>query len=152
MPTIIIPTGPLPPEFIEVPVEAVPCKRPLFRSVRAGFPSPALEYSEEQLDANEYLGCNQISSFWFDVVGDSMIRAGIRHQDKVLANRAIEPRDGQIVIAAINGEYTLKFLRIGYGVIELHSANTAFPPIQLKEADELIVWGVISGWMRKLKT
>jgi DNA polymerase V len=150
MSKFIIPTGPLPPEFIRVKPDVEPCFRPLFRSIRAGFPSPALEYSEEVLDANEYLGFNPVTTFWFDVVGESMIKAGIYHQDKVLANRAIDPRNGQMVIATLNGEHTLKFLRIGRGVIELHAANELFEPTRIKEADLLLIWGVVSGSMRKV--
>jgi DNA polymerase V len=151
MPKIIIPTGALPPEFIPVRPNVEICRRPLFEGIRAGFTSPALEYLEGDLDANEYLGCNEITTFWFTVFGQSMVRAGIHHKDKVLANRAVDPRDGHMVVATVNNEHTLKYLRVRNEEIELHAANPEFEPIVFRDSDELLIWGVITGSMRRVR-
>jgi len=79
-----------------------------------------------------------------------MSGAGILDGDKVLVDRAIEPRHGHIVIAVINNDYTLKRLYRRTGVIELRAENPAYRPIRLKEAEELQVWGVVIGVIRKL--
>jgi DNA polymerase V len=128
-----------------------PCDLPLqLQSIPAGFPSPASDYTESGLDINEYLIRHRAASFYFSVEGDSMNGAGILDGDKVLVDRAVEPRHGHIVVAVINNEYTLKRLYRRRGVLELRPENPAYHPIRLKEGEELQVWGVVIGVIRKL--
>jgi len=143
------------PHFPALPLPVakllVPCDIPLMlQAVPAGFPSPASDYTEDGLDLNAYLIRHRAASFYFSVEGDSMSGAGILDGDKVLVDRAIEPRHGHIVIAVINNDYTLKRLYRRTGVIELRAENPAYRPIRLKEAEELQVWGVVIGVIRKL--
>jgi DNA polymerase V len=121
----------------------------LAHKISAGFPSPASDYIENGLDLNEYLVSNKPATFMFTVAGDSMLGAGILDGDKVVVDRSVNPVHGRIVIAVINAEYTLKRLYSRDGVIELRSENEAYPPIKLTEGDELQIWGVVVGSVRK---
>lgn len=118
--------------------------------IPAGFPSPAAEYTEAGLDLNDYLIPHKAATFLFTVVGNSMSKAGILDGDKVVVDRSVTPRHGHIVIAVLNGEYTIKRLYMRGSVIELRPENPDFQPIRLSGEDELQIWGVVSGCIRKL--
>lgn len=135
---------------IDLAVEPPPieCCCPLHR-LSAGFPSPASEYLEEGLDFNTYLIRNKPATFVFSVKGDSMIGASIEDGDKVVVDRAITPRHDDIVVAVVDGEYTIKRLYKQRGRIELHPENPAYPPIVFSEGTELSVWGVVVGMIRR---
>lgn len=125
---------------------------PLFQSkISAGFPSPADDYREESLDLNQYMITHRASTFVFTVKGDSMLAAGILDGDKLVVDRAIEPKHNQIVIAVVNSEYTVKRLFKWRGVVELRAENPAYKAIQFKDHDELTIWGVVVGVLRKFK-
>jgi len=142
---------PLPASSTSVATLLPPCDLPLLlQKIPAGFPSPASDFSEGGLDINAYLIRHRAASFYFSVEGDSMSGAGILDGDKVLVDRAVESRHGHIVVAVINNEYTLKRLYRRRGVLELRSENPAYPPIRPKENEELQVWGVVIGVIRKL--
>jgi DNA polymerase V len=119
--------------------------------IPAGFPSPAAEYTEAGLDLNDYLIVHKAATFMFTVVGNSMSKAGILDGDKVVVDRSVAPRHGHIVIAMLNGEYTIKRLYMRGGVIELRPENPDFQPIKLSGEDELQIWGVVTGCIRKLQ-
>lgn len=122
------------------------CILPLLQyRIPAGFPSPAEGYAEKGLDINDYLVRNKASTYFFRVVGDSMVGARIHDGDMLVVDRSIKPKHGHIVLAVINNEYTVKRLYAGNGVIELHAENPAYPSIRLRENDELQVWGVVVG-------
>lgn len=134
------------------PVAAMPVPwsiRLFGQPIPAGFPSPAADYTEEGLDLNAYLIARKASTFLFTVVGDSMKHAGILDGDKVAVDRAIEPRHGHIVIAVVNQEYTIKRLYRRGEVIELRPENPAFPAIRFAGLDELHIWGVVTGVVRR---
>lgn len=118
--------------------------------IPAGFPSPAADYVEEGLDLNDYLIPHRSSTFIFTVVGDSMKDAGILDGDKVVVDRAIAPRHRHIVIAVVNQEYTIKRLYQRDGMLELRPENPAYQPIRLNGLDELCIWGVVTGVLRKV--
>ena len=123
--------------------------RLLTHRISAGFPSPAADYAEEGLDLNDYLVRNKPATFMFTVRGDSMIGASIEDGDKVVVDRAITPRHDDIVVAVVDGEYTIKRLYKQRGRIELHPENPAYPPIVFSEGTELSVWGVVVGVIRR---
>ena len=111
-------------------------KLPIAEGVKAGFPSPADDYIHETLDA----------TFYGKVEGDSMIEAGICNGDIAVIDRAIEPRDGDVVVGYINEEFTIKYLDLSHreeGYIELRPANSNFKPIRIDEDDAFEVWGVV---------
>lgn len=115
--------------------------------VEAGFPSPAEEELIDVLDFDEFLVPNKESSYILKVKGDSMIDAGIQAGDMVIVERRNTYAAGQIVIAAIDGEYTMKYLRGTPGKYYLEPANTKFKPIYPKEA--LMIEAVVTAVVRK---
>lgn len=126
--------------------------RPLFLSrVPAGFPSPAEDYVEGTLDLNEHLIVHKEATFFVRVRGDSMAGAGIRSGDLLVVDRAREAQDGDIVIAVIDGELTVKRLHMRAGRISLAPENPCYRPIELKDGQELTVWGVVTSCIHKFK-
>ncbi|QGY42003.1 translesion error-prone DNA polymerase V autoproteolytic subunit [Pseudodesulfovibrio cashew] len=112
-------------------------------AVPAGFPSPAEEYLERPLDLNEYVAPRPEATFFVRVSGDSMIGAGIHHGDLLVVDRSQEPRPGNVVIALVDGEFTVKRLvREGEGLV-LAPENEAYAPIALTPETEFSVWGVV---------
>lgn len=118
--------------------------------IRCGFPSPAESFAEEDLSISDYLGFDKPSVFVFSVEGESMVGAGILEGDKVVVDRALTPKSGDVVVAVVDAEYTLKrFVRRADGRIELHAENPAFKPMHFSEGQCLEVWGVLVGVIRK---
>lgn len=141
--------APKPEDFEEVKLPASHlshCPLPLGLSkVSAGFPSPASDYEDKRLDVNDYLIRNPVSTFFFKVEGDSMKGAEIFHDDMLVVDRSIEPQHGHIVVAFYHGERLVKRLYHRGGRIALLAENPAYPPSEIREGDELVVWGVVTG-------
>lgn len=129
------------PALLELPL--------LSHRISAGFPSPASDYLEEGLDLNDYLVRNKPATFLFTVKGDSMIGASIEEGDKVIVDRSLTPKNNDIVVAVVDGEYTLKRLYKHMGRVELRAANSAYNPIVFHDGAELVVWGVVVGVVRR---
>ena len=121
----------------------------LSHRISAGFPSPAGDYVEDGLDLNNYLVQNKPATFMFTVRGESMIVAGIHDGDKVIVDRALKAKHNDIVVAVVDGEYTIKRLYKYRGRIELRPENPDYQPITLTEGNELQIWGVVTGVVRK---
>lgn len=119
--------------------------------VRAGFPSPADDYVEGTLDLNELLIKNIPSTFFLEVQGLSMINAGIFEGDTLIVDRSIEPKHGDIVVAVIDGEHTVKRLYKRGGKIELRAEIENFPPVQIKDGQELQIFGVVTSSIHQFK-
>jgi len=113
-------------------------------SVPAGFPSPAQDYYGGPIDLNRHLIANPISTFIVRVSGDSMVRAGIHDGDEIVVDRSLEARDGSVVVAVLDGELTVKRLRISGGRTWLAPENPDYPVIEMHEASDLSVWGVVT--------
>ena len=110
--------------------------------VAAGYPSPAQDYFDGRIDLNEHLIKDITSTYVVRVSGDSMQGAGISDGDELIVNRALEPKDGSVVIAVLDGELTIKRLRItGTGVV-LQAENPAYPDIRVPSVADLVIWGV----------
>ncbi|MFK5892273.1 MAG: translesion error-prone DNA polymerase V autoproteolytic subunit [Pseudomonadota bacterium] len=123
---------------------------PMFPSkVPAGFPSPADEYLGDVLDLNEYMIKTKSSTFFITVEGDSMVDAGILDGDVVVVDRSLTAKHGSIVIAAVDNEFTLKRLSLKTGV-GLLPENKDYKPIYLSGESELLIWGCVTGVVRKL--
>ena len=121
-------------------------KLPIAEGLKAGFPSPAEDYSHETLDFNRDLINNPEATFYGKVEGDSMIEAGICNNDIAVIDRSLEPRDGDVVVGCLNGEFTIKYLDMRHkkdGYIELRPANKDFKPIRVTPEDDFEVWGVV---------
>ena len=123
--------------------------RLLSHRISAGFPSPAADYAEDGLDLNHYLVQNKPATFMFTVQGDSMMGAGICDGDKVVVDKALKPKHKDIVVAVVDGEYTIKRLYQSRGRIELQPENPNYQPITFSEGSELQIWGVVVGVVRK---
>lgn len=115
-------------------------------SIKAGFPSPADDYLHDSLDFNRDLIRHPEATFYGRVDGDSMIEVGISNGDIAVIDRSVEPHDGDIVVAFVNEEFTIKFLDLSHkkdGYIELRPANKDFKPIRIDADDNFEVWGVV---------
>jgi DNA polymerase V len=120
-------------------------KLPLYAStVRAGFPSPADDYIEMHLDLNSHLIKHPAATFFVTASGDSMTGAGISSGDMLVVDRSLEATHGKIVIAAINGELTVKRLSRIAGKIQLLPENTNYKPIEITGDEDLVIWGVVT--------
>lgn len=121
-------------------------RRPLFLSgVSAGFPSPAEDYVDRKLDLNELLIKNPAATFFVRVAGDSMIGAGIHHDDILIVDRSLEPVKGNIVIAVYNGELTVKRLMQNGHEASLVAENPAYPPLTISAENGCEIWGVVTS-------
>ena len=119
--------------------------------IKAGFPSPAEDYIHETLDFNRDYIRHPEASFYGDVEGDSMKDAGIFNGDRVIIDKAVEPRNGSIVVAFWNGEFTMKYLDLTHkpdGYIELRPANPDYPVFKVEAGDNFEVWGVVIHLIR----
>lgn len=115
--------------------------------VRAGFPSPSQDYLEQTLDLNRFLVSHPESTFFAKVVGDSMIDVGIEEGDLLVIDRSIDPQDGHIVVAFLDGEFTLKFIRVdkqNSNQLYLVPANSDYPEILVTSEQQFVVWGVVT--------
>ncbi len=127
--------------------DAVALALPLFASrVAAGFASPADDYIETPLDLNEYLIQHPAATFFLRVAGDSMLGAGIHDGDMLVVDRALEAQDGKIVIAAVNGELTVKRLSMSNGKrVNLLPENSDYPAIPITPETDFVIWGVVTN-------
>ena len=112
--------------------------------VQAGFPSPASEYEEDSLDINDIVVTNPTATFYVRVKGNSMVDANIKDGDILVVDKSIEATHGKIVIAVVDGEFTVKTLYNKAGVVKLVPSNPDYPDIVLKSEQELNIWGVVS--------
>ena len=118
-------------------------------SVPADFPAAANESSHEQVSLDSYLVSNPASTVLFRVRGESMTGAGIYDGDLLVVDRSIEPVHGQVVVAAINNDMTVKRLYKRAGEVQLQAANPQFHDITFIESDEMSVWGVVTFSLRR---
>ncbi|MFP4315749.1 MAG: LexA family protein [Desulfovibrionales bacterium] len=126
-------------------------ERPLLLSgVPAGFPSPADDYIDKNLDLNEHLVKNPAATFFVRAYGDSMKDAGIHSGDILIVDRAEEPRANSIVVAVVNGELTVKRLRKKGETLFLVPENPEFTPVEVTPEMDFEVWGVVTNVIHKL--
>lgn len=129
----------------------VPAARPLYLSrVEAGFPSPADDYVETTLDLNETLIDNEASTFFVRVSGHSMTDVGIHDGDTLVVDRSIEPTDGDVIVAALDGELTVKRYRVRSGQPLLMPESKEHDPIPVEPGQSFVVWGVVTRSIHKI--
>lgn len=119
-------------------------------SVRAGFPSPAADHTRNRIDLIEHLIRNKEATYIFRVKEDSMSGIGIYEGDELIVDRSIEAKHGNIVLAVLNDGFTVKRLYRRGGVVKLIAENSLYPPIFLKDGEELEIWGVVTRNLHKL--
>ena len=133
------------------PDQSTECKRPLFMvPVSAGFPSPAEDYIEGKLDLNNYLVKHPAATFFVKVAGNSMIDAGIHDGDMLIVDRSIKPANKKVVIAVVNGELTVRRIRVTKDKVFLISENRDYKPLQVEEEMDFEVWGVVTNVIHPL--
>ncbi len=139
-------------DLTPIPAEArVTARVSLFSSrIKAGFPSPAEDYIEKSLDFNEYLIEHPSATFCLRVSGSSMTGAGIHDGDILVVDRALRPRDNQVIIALLNGELTVKRLVRSNGRVFLSPENPDYSPIEVPPESDFEVWGVVTNVIHRL--
>ena len=118
-------------------------------SVVAGFPSPAEQYLEPPLDLNELLVKRPAATYFVRVQGDSMSGAGISDGDLLVVDRSLRPADGDIIIASVDGDFTVKTYRRDKDRVRLEPANPAFPVIHLRPGQELDYFGKVTACIHR---
>lgn len=113
--------------------------------VAAGFPSPADDYVEKKLDLNEHLVKSPAATFFVRVSGESMTKAGIFHGDLLIVDRSLEVKEGSIIVAILNGEFTVKRFMKREGRMFLAAENDAYQPIEIHSDMDFEVWGVVTN-------
>jgi DNA polymerase V len=137
------------PQAVAVP--AAPVWREMCEwKVPAGFPSPAADHTRKRIDLNEHLVRNKEATFIFRVKGDSMIDIGIYDGDALVIDRSIEAKHGNIVLAVLNNEFTVKRLHRRGGVVKLVPENKIYPVLVVRPEEEFSVWGVVTYNLHKL--
>jgi DNA polymerase V len=117
--------------------------------VRAGFPSPAEDFTVKRIDLTQELVTHPQATFLLRVSGDSMRDAGIFDGDMLVVDKALKPRHGQVVVAVVDGEFTVKHLYQRAGRVKLRAANATYPDITPREGQTLEVWGVVTASIKR---
>ena len=117
---------------------------PLYNSVAAGFPSPAEDHMESSLDLNQHLIKHPSATFYVYARGDSMVSAGISDGDMLIVDRSLEATNDSIVVAIINGEFTVKRISKVNKYLYLMPHNTSYNPIEITEEMDFEIWGVVT--------
>lgn len=136
-----------------VPVSDAPLLGLLFKNrVCAGFPSPAEDLGAQRIDLTALLVTHAQATYFLKASGHSMVEAGIFDGDIMVVDRAIKPRHGHIVVAVVDGDFTVKRLYQRAGRVKLRAANVTFPEIVPKEGQTIEVWGVVTATIKRFPT
>ena len=118
--------------------------------ISAGFPSPAGDFKQERISLDKELIKNKEATFFARVSGESMINAGLEDGDLIVIDRSLEPSNNKIAVCFIDGEFTVKRLQVKKNKIWLKPENTNYKAIEVKEDNELIIWGIVTNVIKKL--
>ena len=121
----------------------------LKNTVCAGFPSPAEDLGAQRIDLTSLLVTHTQATYFLKASGHSMVEAGIFDGDIMVVDRAIKPRHGHIVVAVVDGDFTVKRLYQRAGRVKLRAANVTFPEIVPKEGQTIEVWGVVTATIKR---
>lgn len=126
-------------------------KIPLIQDgVSAGFPSPAQDFMENSIDLNKELSENPLATFYIRVSGNSMIDAGIDDKDVLVVDRSLEAADKKVAICFIDGEFTVKRLKLEKDSLYLMPENKNYEPIKVSEENNFIIWGIVTYVIKKI--
>ena len=112
--------------------------------VSAGFPSPADDFKEVRISLDKAVVKNEAATFYARVAGQSMVGAGLDDGDLLVIDRSLEPEDGKIAVCFVDGEFTVKRLKVDKDCVWLMPENDRYKPLQVTEENELIMWGIVT--------
>jgi len=120
------------------------------QGISAGFPSPADDFKEIRISLDKELVKNEEATFYARVSGDSMQGAGLENGDLLIIDRSIEPSNNKIAVCFVDGEFTVKRIKIESKKVHLMPENKKYSPIEINEENELIIWGIVTYVIKKL--
>jgi len=124
---------------------------PVFNSgISAGFPSPAMDFENNSIDLNQHIIKHPSSTFYGKVKGDSMKDEGIFDGDLMVIDKSLEPTDGKIAICFIDGDFTVKKIKIEQDACWLMPANNKYKPIKVTADNEFLIWGIVTHVIKAL--
>jgi|TARA_B110000967_G_scaffold114006_1_gene116657 DNA polymerase V len=118
--------------------------------ISAGFPSPAEDFVQERVSLDKILIKNQEATFFARVSGQSMIDAGINDKDLLVIDRSLEPINNKIAVCFIDGEFTVKRLRVDGAKVWLKPENPEYPIIEITEENDFLIWGVVTNVIKSV--
>ena len=119
------------------------------QGISAGFPSPADDFKEIRISLDKELVKNKESTFYARVSGDSMIEAGLDNGDLIVIDRSLQPENGKIAVCFVDGEFTVKKIKKEQNKLFLMPQNEKYKPIEIKEGNELTIWGLVIYVIKK---
>ena len=114
-------------------------------AISAGFPSPAADFIDAEIDLSRELVRNPSTTFFGKVRGNSMTDAGIDDGDILIVDKSVETSDGRIAVCFVDGQFTVKRLKIEKDVVWLVAENDKYPPIKVTSGQELTIWGIVTS-------
>ena len=118
--------------------------------ISAGFPSPADDFKEIRISLDKELVKNKEATFYAKVSGDSMIGAGLDDGDLLIIDRSLDPKNGKIAVCLVDGEFTIKRIKKEKNRLYSMPENKKYKPIELKEGNELVIWGIVEYVIKKV--
>ncbi|ALJ05799.1 peptidase S24 [Pseudalgibacter alginicilyticus] len=118
--------------------------------ISAGFPSPAEDFKEERLSLDKELVKNKEATFYARVSGQSMIGAGLDDNDLLVIDRSLEPSNNKIAVCFLDGEFTVKRLKVDNNEVWLQPENPNYPIIKITEDNDFIIWGIVTNVIKKV--
>ena len=118
--------------------------------IKAGFPSPAADFDGSRISIDQIVVKNATATFYAKANGSSMIGAGIDDGDILVIDKSIEPQDGKIAVCFIDGEFTVKRIKVQENSLLLLPENKLFEPIEVTQENDFIIWGIVTYVVKKL--
>ena len=118
--------------------------------ISAGFPSPADDFKEQRLSLDQELVKNKDATFYARVSGQSMIGAGLDDNDLLVIDRSLEPANNKIAVCFLDGEFTVKRLKVSNGEVWLQPENPDYPIIKITEDNDFLIWGIVTNVIKKV--
>lgn len=118
--------------------------------ISAGFPTPAEDFEQERVSLDEELVKNKDTTFFAKVKGQSMINAGLNDSDLLVIDRSLQPEDKKIAVCFVDGEFTVKRLRVQKGEVWLQPENPNYPIIKITEQNDFVIWGIVTNVIKKV--
>jgi len=120
------------------------------QGISAGFPSPADDFLDLSIDLNKELIKHPYATFYGRVSGDSMTGAGLDDGDLLVIDKSLEPQDGKIAVCFVDGEFTVKRIKIEAHAIWLMPENTKYKPLKVTQDNEFVIWGIVTSVIKNM--